>query len=62
MYLCRRYTDASLVDIGRALGRDHPSVRNAVSKVERAVLERAPLRYQVEALVRKLDDLAADRR
>jgi chromosomal replication initiator protein len=61
MYLCRRYTDASLVDIGRALGRDHPSVRNAVSKVERAVLERAPMRYQVEALVRKLDDLAATR-
>jgi chromosomal replication initiator protein len=61
MYLCRRYTDSSLVDIGRALGRDHPSVRNAVCKVERAILERAPMRYQVEALVRKLDELAAKR-
>ena len=61
MYLCRRYTDSSLVDIGRALGRDHPSVRNAVCKVERAILERAPMRYQVEALVRKLDEVAAKR-
>ena len=60
MYLCRRYTDASLVDVGRALGRDHPSVRNAISKVERAILERAPMRYQVEALVQKLDELVAD--
>jgi chromosomal replication initiator protein len=59
MYLCRRYTDASLADIGRTLGRDHPSVRNAISKVERAILERAPMRYQVEALVQKLDELMA---
>jgi chromosomal replication initiator protein len=55
MYLCRRYTDASLVEIGRALGRDHPSVRHAVTTVERAILERAPLRYQVEALVERLE-------
>jgi chromosomal replication initiator protein len=55
MYLCRRYTDASLADIGCAFGRDHPSVRNAISKIERAILEKAPLRYQVEALVEKLD-------
>ena len=59
MYLCRRYTDASLADVGRAFGRDHPSVRNAISKVERAILERAPMRYQVEALVQKLDELMA---
>jgi chromosomal replication initiator protein len=45
MFLCRRYTDASLTEIGRALGRDHPAVRNAVQVVERAILERAPLRY-----------------
>ncbi|MEE2674881.1 MAG: DnaA/Hda family protein [Myxococcota bacterium] len=55
MYLCRRYTDASLADIGRAFGRDHPSVRNAITKIERAILEKAPLRYQLEALVEQLD-------
>jgi chromosomal replication initiation ATPase DnaA len=58
MYLCRRYTDASLAEIGRALNRDHPSIRNAIQKVERAVLEKAPLRYQVEELARKLDERA----
>lgn len=58
MYLCRRYTEASLAEIGRALNRDHPSIRNAIQKVERAVLEKAPLRYQVEELARKLDGRA----
>ncbi len=56
MYLCRRYTNASLAEIGRAMNRDHPSVRNAIAKVERAILEKAPLRYQVEELVRQLDE------
>jgi len=41
MYLSRRYTDASLAEIGRLLGRDHPAVRNAISKLERAILEKA---------------------
>jgi chromosomal replication initiator protein len=59
MYLCNRYTDASLAEIGRALRRDHPAVRNAITRVERAVLERAPLRYQVEALSKRLDELAS---
>ena len=55
MYLCRRYTDASLSEIGRALGRDHPAVGNAVRVVERGILERAPLRYQVEELAGRLE-------
>ena len=50
MYLCHRYTQASMAEIGRALGRDHPAVSNAIKRVEREMLERAPLRYQVEAL------------
>lgn len=57
MYLCRRFTDASFSEIGRALGRDHPAVRNAVSAVERQILERAPLRYQLEALCERLEHL-----
>jgi chromosomal replication initiator protein len=56
MYLCHKYTGASLPEIGRALGRAHPAVRNAVQMVERAVLERAPLRYNVEQLAARLDE------
>ena len=60
MYLCKRYTDATVAEIGRALGRDHPAVRNAVKSVERRILEHAPLRYQVEALSTRLDKLVRD--
>jgi chromosomal replication initiator protein len=55
MFLGRRYTDASLAEIGRALGRNHPAVRNAIQAVERAILERAPLRYQVEELASRIE-------
>jgi chromosomal replication initiator protein len=50
IYLCHRYTSASISQIGEAVGRDQPAVRNAIRKIERGILERAPLRYQVEAL------------
>lgn len=61
MYLARRYTTASLQRIGEALGRDHPAVSHAVGVVERQILERAPLRYQVEALAARLDEIAGRR-
>jgi chromosomal replication initiator protein len=61
MYLCHRYTNASLSEIGRALGRDHPAVANALRAVERLLLERAPLRYQVEELAARLDRSSARR-
>lgn len=57
MYLADRYTDASYTEIGRALGRDHPSVANAIKKIERQILENAPIRYQVEALSEKIEAL-----
>jgi chromosomal replication initiator protein len=62
MYLCRRYTDASLSEIGRVFGRNHPAVANAIQRVERAILERAPLRYQVEELAARLEGRGAERR
>ncbi|MEZ4279917.1 MAG: DnaA/Hda family protein [Myxococcota bacterium] len=62
MYLAHRYTDASFAEIGRCLGRDHPSVRNAISRIERLVLENAPLRYQVEALSERVDQTLASQR
>ena len=55
MYLAHRYTDASFAEIGRGLGRGHPSVRNAIERMERQVLENAPVRYQVEALSERID-------
>jgi chromosomal replication initiator protein len=61
MYLCRQFTDASMSEIGRALGRDHPAVANALRAVERAMLERAPLRYQVEELAARLERRTARR-
>ncbi|MAG32458.1 MAG: hypothetical protein CL908_16370 [Deltaproteobacteria bacterium] len=57
MYLAHRYSDASLTEIGRGLGRDHPSVRNAITRVERLCLENAPMRYQVEALSERIDQV-----
>jgi len=56
MYLCHRHTEAALAEIGRALGRDHPSVRNAIKKVEREMLESPKLRYQVEALTTRIQE------
>ncbi len=57
MYLCRRYTNLPLGEIALAFDRDHPAVSNAVKVVERRILERAPLRYQVEELSARLDRL-----
>ncbi len=54
MYLCHRHTDAPLADIGRALDRDHPAVRNAIKKVEREMLENPRTRYQIEALTTRI--------
>ena len=58
MYLCRRYTDASLKEIGRALSRDHTSVMYAVDAIERRTLEEPQLRYQLEAISAKLGPAA----
>ena len=54
MYLCRRYTNASLKDIGRAFDRDHTSVIYAIEVVERRIVERPQLRYELEALAVRL--------
>jgi len=57
MFLCRRYTDASVAEIAQLFGREHPSVRNACKRVERRITESAPARYQLEALCARLDRL-----
>ncbi len=55
MYLCHRFTPASTKEIGAIFRRGHSAVRNAIRVVERAILERATRRYQVEALIERLD-------
>jgi len=62
LYLAHRYTEASFAEIGRGLGRGHPSVRNAIERIERLVLENAPMRYQVEALSERIDSTLKNRR
>ena len=59
MYLCSRYTDATLAEIGRAFGRSHTSVKNAIARIERDITERAPLRYKIEALVDRINEVSA---
>lgn len=54
MHLAHRYTDATVAEISRALGRDHPAVHNAITKIERSILEKPKLRYQIEAVVERL--------
>jgi chromosomal replication initiator protein len=55
MYLCRRLTEASLPEIGRAFGgRDHTTVIHAVNKVERDLaqdLHRKRLVEQLELVI-----------
>ncbi len=54
MFLCRRYTDASLKRIGDALGRDHTSVLHAIRAVEQRIAERPQLRYELEAIAGRI--------
>jgi chromosomal replication initiator protein len=54
MYLCRRYSDASLKEIGREHSRDHTSVIYSIDAVERRILERPQLRYELEALAARI--------
>ena len=57
MYFCRALHGREPPRDRRALGRAHPAVRNAIEMVERNILERAPLRYQVEELAARLEAL-----
>jgi chromosomal replication initiator protein len=54
MFLCRRFTDASLAEIGRAFQRDHSSVIYSLEKVEQRSLEQPQLRYELEALAQRI--------
>jgi len=57
MYFCHKYTHASLKQIGRAFNKNHPSVSNAIKVIERGIMEHPPLRYQFEAITRRLESI-----
>jgi chromosomal replication initiator protein len=61
MYLARRYTDASLAEIGRAFSRDHTSVMYAIDVVERRIVEKPQLRYELEALAQRVSGRSPSR-
>ncbi len=55
MYLCRRATDLSLAEIGKAFGgRDHTTVMYACTKVESLMEENPQFRRHVESLLEQL--------
>ncbi|MCP4849965.1 MAG: chromosomal replication initiator protein DnaA [Verrucomicrobiaceae bacterium] len=50
MYLSRTMTDHSLVEIGRAFGRDHGTIIHAVRKVERRLEDSKEVRQKISIL------------
>ncbi len=54
MYLCRKLTDHSLPEIGKAFGKDHATILNAVRKVPELCARDEALRRSVAQLERQL--------
>jgi chromosomal replication initiator protein len=57
MYLSRTMTDHSLVEIGRAFGRDHGTIIHAVRKVERCLEESKEVRQKISILGGRLSSV-----
>ena len=57
MYMCRRYLNMSLVDIGKAIGgKDHTTVMHALKKIEDDIAKNdATLQNILDVLVKKLN-------
>lgn len=57
MYLARKYTEESLVDIGRAFNRDHSTVLHAIKAVSTQLLRDTSVSAQLEILANKVRQL-----
>lgn len=58
MYLIKKYLDKSLVDIGRAFGgRDHTTVINAISKIEKTQAKDLDLKRDIEDLENRIHNI-----
>ncbi len=56
MYLCREYTDASLDEIGRLLGKkDHTTVMSGTNKIKDLIKIDEDLNKNVEIIVKKIN-------
>lgn len=57
MYLCRKHTEDSLADIGRAFNRDHSTVLHSIKKVTNLAVRDTSVNAQVELLSGKIKSL-----
>ncbi|MDO5475812.1 MAG: chromosomal replication initiator protein DnaA [Eubacteriales bacterium] len=56
MYICREYTDATLEQIAKLLGkRDHSTVMHGVDKIRNEMTTNAELKGNVEVILKKLN-------
>ena len=56
MYMCRKYLNMSLVDIGKAIGdKDHTTVMHAVKKIEEDLKIDSSLQNILDVLVKKIN-------
>ena len=53
-YLLKKLTDLSLIDIGRALDRDHATVINSLKKMEQEIGENPAFARQIKELMREV--------
>ena len=55
MYLCRKLTDASLPDIGRAFGgKNHTTVLHAIEKIEQEIAHDVHKKHLIEYLTKTI--------
>lgn len=54
MFLCRRFTDASLQEIADLFDRDHSTVSYAIEVVENRTLTKPQLRYELQEIATRL--------
>lgn len=56
MYLCREYTDASLEEIGKLLGKkDHTTVMSGISKIKKQITLDSELNKNLDIIMKKLN-------
>ena len=54
MYLCKKLTRSSLVDIGKSFKKHHTTVLHGITKIEKGIQDDSELRSRVEELVADL--------
>lgn len=57
MFLSKKYTGMTLVDIGQRFGRDHSTVISSISRIEKMAINDTNIRKIVEKLERELEDM-----